>query len=150
MSQTNKLYLVIDANVIGHTCHGPLDPKTWKAAQILCKILYDNHIVVLDIKVSNEDSILDEYSRQSKSELAKWWLIALRTESNRISWRYKANISIPALSDPDDQKYFQVAVNSPHKIIVSEDGDLGTIANHNDVISKGIAIWGFDTAVAKL
>jgi|WetSurMetagenome_2_1015567.scaffolds.fasta_scaffold232786_2 predicted nucleic acid-binding protein len=151
MSQDSGRFIVVDANVLGHTCNPPEDIRTWKAAQILCAIETGKHVVVLDLKSqTGEETILDEYHRQRKSEIARYWLIALQTGKDRILWRYKSKIKIAALSDPDDQKYFQVAINSPHKIIVSEDSDLGTIANHQEVTSKGIAIWGFDKTLSEL
>lgn len=150
LSQTNKLCLVVDANVIGYTSHGPLDPMTFQASMILCRILYICHKIVLDIKKPNEIGILDEYQKQAKTELARWWVIAMQAVGDKIVYRYRAAVHFSILSDPTDEKYLQVAVNSPNRIIISEDSDLSSIANHVEVTSKGIEIWGFELALSRL
>ena len=151
MVQNNKLFLVVDANVVGCTHHDPFDSNTFKAVEILGRILRVCHRVVLDIKEQNEDSILDEYARQARSDLAKKWLIAIQAkESGKIAFRHRATVHFSGLSDPDDEKYLQVAMNSPHKVIISEDSDLMKIADHDEIKSQGIRIWGFEEALAKL
>lgn len=124
--------------------------KTWKAADILCRILHVCHKIVLDPDKPNEDNIIDEYNRQARSELTKRWLITMQTRDDKIVFRQRAPITIAVLTDPDDQKYFQVAMHSPHKIIISEDSDITRIANHSEVTSKGISIWNLDDALTNL
>jgi len=152
MSQRGGFYLVVDANVIGYTSENPLDDRTFKASQILCRILLAYHKIVLDYRQQNADSIMDEYERQvKKSQLARFWLIAMQAKAaDKIAYRHRAPVHLTALSDPDDEKYFQVAVNSPHKIIISEDSDFTNIANHVQVLNLGISIWEFDLALTQL
>lgn len=145
------MYLVVDANILGHTSHAPIDDQTWKAADILCRILHVCHKIVLDYETGNTDSIIAEYRRQAESNpLVQRWLIAMQTRDDKIIYRNRSSVHLSVLSDPTDEKYFQVAVNSPHKIIISEDSDLVSIANDVEVTSKGITIWGFDTALNNL
>ncbi len=142
----------MDANVIGYTGASPLDPKMFKASEILCRILRNPHKLVLDCKRGNDETILDEYQRQIKtSQLAQKWLIAMQQTKDKIEYRYRAyTIHINGLSDPDDEKYFQLAIKSPNKIIISEDSDLTDIAEDPQVIQLGIQIWGFDICLNKI
>jgi hypothetical protein len=145
------LYLVVDANVLGHTSHAPIDDQTWKAADILSRILHVCHKIVLDYETGDADSIIAEYRRQAESNpLVQRWLIAMQTRDDKIIYRSRASVHLSVLSDPTDEKYFQVAVNSPHKIIISEDSDLLDIAGDAEVTCKGIVVWGFDEALNHL
>jgi hypothetical protein len=63
MTQNNNFFLVMDANVIGYTGNSPLDPITFKASEILCRILRNPHKLVLDLKRGNDETIFDEYER---------------------------------------------------------------------------------------
>jgi len=151
LSQINSFFLVVDANVIGYTTENPLDARFFKASEILCRIVTKPHRIVLDLKRGNEETILDEYQRQmAKSQLARQWLIALQAGTEKIVYRHRANVHLKVLSDPDDEKYIQVAVNSPHKIIISEDSDLSTISDEVEVKNLGIKIWEFDIALNQL
>lgn len=142
---------MVDANVLGHTSHSPTSDRAWKAAEILARILNVCHKIVLDIGQHNTESILDEYNRQVLSNaLVQRWLIAMQTRNDKIVYRSRSATHLSVLTDPDDEKYIQVAMNSPHKIIVSEDSDLTNIANDDEVTSKGIVIWGFDAALSNL
>lgn len=123
--------------------------KVWKAIDVLSRIFHVCHKIVLDPSNPNQDNIIDEYERQARSEVTKRWLISMQTRQ-KIKYRSRAPIILPILSDPDDLKYFQVASNSPHKVIVSEDSDLTRIANNRQITSKGIAIWTLDDALNNL
>lgn len=149
MSVASRQSVVVDSWVVGKASSHPPDDSTWKAASVLARIMYVCHKIVMDEPAANQESILDEYRRQATSDLTKWWIISVQRQEKMI-WRPRAAISIPALTDPDDLKYFQVAVNTPNKNIISEDSDITSIANHNDVTSKGIRIWKLDDALAKL
>ena len=122
----------------------------WKAVDVLCKILYVCHRIVLDPEDPCADTILDEYQRQATSEITRRWIIAIHTRQDKIVYRPRAPISVSVLTDPDDLKYFQVAINSPHKVIISEDSDLTSIASHPQVTNKGLAIWNLDDAQKNL
>jgi predicted nucleic acid-binding protein len=145
-------HLVVDANVLGYTSDSPIDPRTFKASDILCRILLALHKIVLDYGQQNAECIMDEYERQGrKSQLARYWIIAMQAKcADKIVYRQRAPVHLSVLTDPDDEKYIQVAVNSPNKIILSEDSDLTSIADDNEVLRLGIAIWGFDFALGKL
>jgi predicted nucleic acid-binding protein len=149
MAKINERQIVVDANVLGHTSHGAIDRQTWKATLILCKI-EESHKIVLDIQRGDEECIFDEYRRQAKSELAKWWLIAMQTRRGKIIYKYRALLHFTILPDPDDEKYLQVAVQSTDKIVISEDSDLTEISNHPEITSRGISIWDFDLAITLL
>lgn len=150
LSAPSKKFLVIDAWVLGTASGDLLDDKTWKAADVLGRIIHVCHKVVLDLEEQTTDTILEEYSRQSRSEVAKRWIIAIQAKADKIVSRARAQISLQALSDPDDMKYFQVAANSPHRLIISEDSDMTSISNHPEVASLGIKIWGLDEALLNL
>jgi hypothetical protein len=150
LSTPSKKFLVVDAWVLGTASGNPLDEKAWKAADVLARIIHVCHKVVLDPEEQGLDTILDEYSRQARSEVVRRWIVAIQAKDDKIVRRPRAQISLQALSDPDDQKYFQVAVNSPHRVIISEDSDLTSIANHPDVTNKGIEIWDLDRALSNL
>jgi len=149
LSVANRQSVVVDAWVVGKASSHPPDDSVWKAAGVLVRIMYVCHKIVMDLPAANQEGILDEYKRQATSDLTRRWIIAVQRQEKMI-WRPRAAISIPALTDPDDLKYFQVAVNAPNKNIVSEDSDFTSIANHYDVTSKGIKIWTLDEALAKL
>ena len=149
MSRKASRYLVLDAFVIGKASVRSSNPEVWKARDVLCRIKYVPHTIILDPEKNNEDNIIDEYRRQAVSEMTKRWLITIQTGEN-IVFRDRAPITISVLTDPDDQKYFQVAVNSPHKIIISEDSHFTKIANHKEVTSKGLHIWGLDQSLNEL
>lgn len=149
MSSKASRYLVLDAFVIGKASDRSSNPEVWKARDVLCRIKYVSHTIVLDPEKNNEDNIIDEYRRQAVSEMTKRWLITIQTGEN-VVFRDRAPITISVLTDLDDQKYFQVAVNSPHKIIISEDPHFTDIANHEEVTSKGLQIWGLDQSLNKL
>ncbi|MCK5347717.1 MAG: hypothetical protein KAR20_30120 [Candidatus Heimdallarchaeota archaeon] len=150
MSQPIRKYLVVDAFVIGKASSHSPNGDMWKAVDILCKIVYTCHKIVLDPEKADEDNIIDEYRRQAVSQLTKWWLVTMQTRQNKIVFRDRASINISVLTDPDDQKYFQVAINSPHKIIISEDRHFTGIAKHAEVTSKGISIWDLDNSLSQL
>lgn len=103
----------------------------------------------MDPEDPSADTILDEYQRQATSEITRRWIITIQTK-DKVVYRPRAPISLPVLTDPDDLKYFQVAMNSPHKVIISEDSDITSIANHPQVTSKGLVIWNLDDAQANL
>lgn len=149
LSQPNRRFLVVDAFVLGKAVERSSNSDRWKAIDVLCRIMYVCHKIVLDPEKVNEDNIIDEYRRQAVSELTKWWLITIQTRQ-KIAIRNRAPITISVLADPDDQKYFQVAINSPHKIIISEDSHFTDIADHNEVTSKGISIWNLDYSLSQL
>lgn len=140
---------MLDAWVIAKASERSTNNVVWKAIDVLSRILHVCHKIVLDPENPNEDNIVDEYERQARSEVAKRWLITMQTKQ-KIVYRSRAPISLPILTDPDDLKYFQVAVNSPHRIIISEDSDLTSIAGHHQVTSKGIVIWTLDDALTNL
>ena len=150
MSASTKKFLVVDAWVLGTASGNPLDDITWKAADVLDRIIHVCHKVVLDLEEQTSETILDEYKRQAKSEVARRWIIAIQAKTDKIVNRARAQISLSAVSDPDDLKYFQVAANSPHKLIISEDSDLTSIANHPQVTGMGIKIWRLDEALCNL
>lgn len=149
LSQTNRRFVVVDAFVLGKAAERSSNSDKWKAIDVLCRIMYVCHKIVLDPEKANEDNIIDEYRRQATSELTKWWLITIQTRE-KIAFRNRAPIIISVLTDPDDQKYFQVAINSPHKIIISEDSHFTDIANHIEVTSKGISIWDLNQSLRQL
>lgn len=143
----------MDANVIGFTGNDPSDHNWLKASEIMCRVLNNPHKLVLDHKRGNDETILDEYQRQMiRSEFARKWLEALKQKTgDKVVFRYRAyGFHIDALTDPDDEKYVQVAVNSPSKIIISEDGDLTRITNDLQVVNSGIKIWDFDSSLNNL
>lgn len=148
MTLPSKRYLVLDAYVIATA--SAFSVKCWKAIEILCRIIEVCHRIVLDLERPDEDNIIDEYRRQATAEVTKRWIVAMQARADKVAYRPRASVVISALSDPDDLKYIQVAVNSPHRIIVSEDSDLTNIANHPDITSKGIAVWDLDLALASL
>jgi len=150
LAAVTKKFLVVDAWVLGKASTNSVDDSVFKAADVLARILYVCHRVVLDLATPNSETILDEYKRQAKSDLTKRWLIAIQTRPDKVVYRYKANVTLPVLSDPDDLKYLQVALNSPNKLIISEDGDLASIANDPQVVSRGIVIWSLDAALSNL
>jgi len=144
-----KRFLVVDAWVIATASRKALDDNVWKAIEVLSRILHVCHKIILDPEDPRNDTILDEYQRQAKSEITKRWIITMQTRP-KIAYRPRARLSLPILADPDDLKYFQVAVNSPHKIIISEDSDISNIANHPQVIGKGLTIWTLDDSLSNL
>jgi predicted nucleic acid-binding protein len=111
--------------------------------------LYVCHKIVLDHEKNDEDNIIDEYNRQALSELTKRWLITIK-EKGKTVIRNRAPMTVSVITDPDDQKYFQVAVNSPHRIIISEDRHFTNIAEHEEVTCRGISIWDLDQALSEL
>ena len=147
-SQT-KRFLVLDAWVIAKASEHSSNDVVWKAIEVLSRILHVCHKIVLDPENPNEDNITDEYQRQARSEVTRRWLISMQIRQ-KIVYRSRAPINLPILTDPDDLKYFQVAVKSPHKVIISEDSDLTRIANHHQVTSRGIVIWRLDDALSRL
>ena len=151
LNAATKRFVVVDAWVIGKASTNPLpeDNLVWKAASVLSKIIYVCHKVVLDIPITNQENILDEYRRQATSDLTKWWFIAVQREEKMV-YRPRAAINISVLTDPDDLKYFQVAFNSPSRTIISEDSDLASIADDREVTDKGITVWTLDDALASL
>lgn len=146
-----KKFVIVDAWVIGKASTNPLsgDNSVWKAASVLSTIIYVCHKVVLDVPRPNQENILDEYKRQATSDLTRWWFIAVQRQEKMV-FRERAAITISVLTDPDDLKYFQVAVNSPSKTIISEDSDFTTIADNREVTDKGIIVWTLDDALANL
>lgn len=149
LSRGSRRFLVVDAWVLATASAHSSNDVVWKAVDILCKILYVCHKIVLDPEDPSADTILDEYQRQATSEITRRWIIAIQTR-DKVVYRPRAPISLPVLTDPDDLKYFQVAMNSPHKVIISEDSDITSIASHPQVTSKGIAIWNLDDAQRNL
>jgi predicted nucleic acid-binding protein len=150
LNTITKKFLVVDAWVLGIASGNPISNATWKASEVLSRIIHVCHKVVLDLEEQSTDTILNEYDNQAKSEVTKRWIIALQTKPDKIVSRPRANISLSALSDPDDLKYFQVAANSPHRLIISEDSDMTSIADHPQVTSLRIEIWGLDDALSNL
>lgn len=149
MSKVNKKFLVLDAYVIGKACEGCLSSEAWKAIDVLSRIQYVPHTIVLDFERNNEDNIIDEYKRQAITELTKRWVIKIQMGDN-IIFRDRAPVTISVLTDPNDQKYFQVAINSPHKLIISEDSHFSNITNHPEVTKHGIRIWALDESLRQL
>ena len=149
MVQLNKRYLVVDANVIGHASRDSLDNQSIKAHKLLASIYQDCHKIVVDYSKRNQDNIIDEYERQTRSVFTRNWLIVMNRK-NKIVQRNRALITIRACTDPDDQKYFQVAVNTTHKIIISEDSHFTEIKEDPEVIGRGITIWEFTDALSNL
>ena len=150
MSKNPRRFLVVDAWVIATASKHSLENAVWKAVDVLCKILCVCHKIVLDYEDPVADTILNEYQRQAKSEITKRWIIAMQSRQDKIVYRPRASINISVLTDPDDLKYFQVAINSPHKVIISEDSDLMSIASHPEITSKGLAVWNLDDAQSNL
>jgi len=150
LSQPHKYFLVVDAWVVATASQHSLDDRTLKAIDILCKILYVCHKIVLDHKKPDEDNIIDEYERQATCDFTRRWLITMQTRQDKIVFRSRAPVRFPILTDPDDEKYLQVAMNSPHKIVISQDSDLTSIADHAEVTGKGISIWGLEQAIIAL
>lgn len=150
LSTGTKWFLVVDAWVIATASTRSFDDRVWKAIDILSKILHVCHKIVLDLTDPASDAIIDEYQRQATSEFAKRWIIAMQTRQDKIVYRSRAPVIFSALTDPDDLKYLQVAINSPHKTIISEDSDLTNIANDSQITSNGITIWKLDDALNRL
>jgi predicted nucleic acid-binding protein len=150
LSKATKKFLVVDAWVLGTASANPKSDIAWKAADVLARILYICHKVVLDLQEQVCETILEEYERQAKSEVARRWLIAIQSKPDKVVCRPRADIAFPALSDSDDLKYLQIAVNSPHKIIISEDSDLTSIADHPQITDAGIRIWTLNDALSNL
>jgi hypothetical protein len=75
----------------------------------------------------------------------------LQQTTDKIVYRYRAYaLHITALTDPDDEKYFQLAVNSPNKVVISEDSDIANLAQDPQITHLGINIWGFDFCLTKI
>jgi hypothetical protein len=146
----SKRFLVVDAWVIGKASERANDELVWKAVDVLSRILHVCHKVVIDPRDPRLDTVLDEYERQATSDITKKWIIAIQTRQDKVTVRPRANVNMAALSDPDDLKYFQVAVNSPHHIIISEDSDITSIADNPEVVNRGIQIWRLDDALRNL
>jgi len=150
MSQDNRLFLVMDAWIIATTKdRDPRCDEVWKAAEVMSKILRICHKIVLDCDGTRE-TILDEYERVAKgSQFAQQWLIAMKTKGKFV-YRSRSVVTFQALTDVDDLKYLQTAMNSPHKKIITGDSDLLTIADDHRIRAEGIDIWSLDEALAKL
>jgi predicted nucleic acid-binding protein len=150
MAVPAKKFLVVDACVIAEASKHSTDDKTWKAVDILSRILYVCHKIVLDYEDPEQDNIIDEYERQATSTVTKSWIQAMQFRGDKIVYRGRSPLSFPALTDPHDEKYLQVAVNSPHKIVISEDSDLTDLKNDPQLVNNGINIWSFDVALRNL
>lgn len=149
LPQPNGRFLVVDANVIGHASRDSIDDQASNAVEILCKIKRANHKVVVDYLQRNQDNIINEYDRQTKSAFTRNWLIEMNRRE-KIVPRHRSTIEIRACTDPTDQKYFQVAINTTHKIIISEDSHFTDIKEDDEVTNHGITIWEFDDAISNL
>jgi predicted nucleic acid-binding protein len=68
----------------------------------------------------------------------------------KIVYRSRSATTFQALTDVDDLKYLQTAMNSPHKRIITGDSDLLTIIDDAQIQAEGIIIWTLDEALVNL
>lgn len=100
------------------------------AAELLGKVYTKCHRIVID----QEGEIFEEYHPHIEADdfLRKWW-IAVSSLVGKLSTRPRAEVTLNINLDPDDFKFLEVAVNTPHKILVTSNSDFLTIRDHQQV-----------------
>ena len=147
---SEKRYVVLDTWVLAKVSTFPKDAgesdEVWKAMDLLSKIIYKCHRVVLDDK----GEILEEYNRHKKSEFARHWLILICKRANKVEWVTRAALKINKPLDPDDVKFVEVAVGSPHRLIVTGNSDLLNIKDNEEIKSYRLKILDVNEALQEL
>jgi len=117
------------------------------ALQLLSTIYTNCHSVVVD----EDGEIFDEYERFIRREdsLAKWF-ISMSNEPRKFISRPRAHLELGINFDPDDLKFLEVAINSPHRIIITGDSDFLTIRNEEQIRNLGIRILTVEEALREL
>ena len=90
--------------------------KILLASQLLSTIYTRCHGVVVD----ENGEIFEEYKRFLRQDefLAKWF-ISMSNKSGKFLSRARGHVDLDTAFDPDDLKFLEVAINSPHRIIVT-------------------------------
>ena len=152
MSHTiSKKYVVVDTWVLERAFppEAPFERNeievTSKAAELLSRIIRVCHRVVLDYN----QEILGEYSRHIRGFVGQWLKLASRCP-DKIQYRPRGQIRLNVRFDPSDYKFLEVAVNSPHKIVISGDSDFLNIRNDPEISAHGIRIMDLDEALREL
>lgn len=137
--------------MLASICNWPTNPEQrmqiWSCLQLLSTIYTNCHSVVVD----ENGEIFDEYKRFMRREdsLAKWF-ISMSNEPRKFISRPRAHFELDIAFDPDDLKFLEVAINSPHRIIVTCDSDFLKIRNEEQIRDNRIRILTVEEALREL
>lgn len=149
LAQPKRRLLVVDANVVGHASRKSFDTQSSNAIEVLCKIYRVCHKIAVDYSQDNQNNIVNEYDRQTTTDFTRRWLTAMNRKK-KVVMKYRSHNKIQACTHQNDQKYFQVALNTTPKIIISEDRHFTEIKDAQEVTNNGIKIWKFADALSNL
>lgn len=121
--------------------------KILLASQLLSTIYTRCHGVVVD----ENGEIFEEYKRFLRQDefLAKWF-ISMSNKSGKFLSRARGHVDLDTAFDPDDLKFLEVAINSPHRIIVTGDSDFFAIRNDEQIRNNRIQILTVEEALRQL
>lgn len=148
---TPKKYLVLDMWILEHasTSRENLTESQIelhsKAVELLARIIRRCHRVILDY----DGDILREYSRHIRGFVGEWLQMATR-HPMKVQYRPRGRVRPTSNFDPADLKFLEVAVNSPHRIIISGESDFLAIKEDPEIISRKIRIWDLEEALTEL
>jgi len=151
LTAVEKRYLVLDTCVLASIQNWPTHLERAReimmAAELLSKIYAECHCVVID----QEGEILEEYNRHIGADdfLRKWW-IATSSLTGKLTTRPRAQITLGIHLDPDDQKFLEVVLNTPHRTIVTDNSDFLTIRDHQKIRDLGVRILSVEEALHQL
>lgn len=146
-----RKYLVVDTWVLEYasTPRGQLTESQIelhsKAVELLARIIHRCHRVILDY---NGD-ILSEYSSHIRGFVGEWLQMVARYPM-KVQYRPRSRVRLQANFDPNDLKFLEVAINSPHRIVISGDSDFLTIKENPDILSQNIRILDLEEALREL
>ncbi len=145
-----KKYLVIDTWVLEKASTPRNNPTETqieiqsKAVELLARIVSQCHRVVLDY----DGEILSEYSRHIRGFVGEWLQMVMKYPQ-KMQYRPRGHVPLSNF-DPADVKFLEVAVNTPHRIVVSGESDFLTKKEDPQVLSQEIRILDLGEALEEL
>jgi len=114
------------------------------ATELLWRIVNVCHRIVFD----DDGEIFCEYEEHIGSDIAlRKWFTSMSMYSAKIVSRPRARGAFSVRIHTDDVKFLEVAVNSPHKTIVTNDHDLIDVRNDPEIMGHGIRILTIQEAL---
>jgi len=74
----------------------------------------------------------------------------MSNEPGKFISRPRAHLELDIDFDPDDLKFLEVAINSPHRIIITGDSDFLTIRDEEQIRNNRIQILTVEEALKEL
>lgn len=147
----DKLFLVLDTWVIARASSEEREEaeSILKAQHVLQEIYHQCHIVVLDL-AEPESQIWEEWKRYLfRSFITRVWYAEMNS-SGKWAWANKEQLQLSNFPDPDNEKFVQVAVTLPQKLVITGDEELINWGQTEEARNLGVEIWSIEEALEKL